>query len=97
MKNKIAVILYSSFIMLFLVLGVLTEGSGYSVSERRKLAEKPELSYENITSGNYMTEFEEYSTISVKSIPEDVRVSKGKSLSVENDKNIIFALIRKNN
>jgi len=62
LKNKIAVILYSSFIMLFLVLGVLTEGSGYSVSERRKLAEKPELSYENITSGNYMTEFEEYST-----------------------------------
>ena len=43
------------------------------------------------------TEFEEYSSISVKSIAEDTRSSKGKSLSVENNKNIIFAVIRKNN
>lgn len=42
------------------------------------------------------TEFEEYSAISIKSINEDTRSSKGKSLSVE-DKNIIYAVIRKNN
>ena len=43
------------------------------------------------------TEFEEYSAISVQTIPEDTRSSKGKSLSVEENKNIIYAVIRKNN
>lgn len=43
------------------------------------------------------TEFEEYAAISVNSIQEDTRASKGKSLSVEDNKNIIYAVIRKNN
>lgn len=42
------------------------------------------------------TEFEEYAAISIKSIAEDTRSGKGKSLSVEN-KTIIYAVIRKNN
>ena len=42
------------------------------------------------------TEYEEYSAISVSSIAEDTRSSKGKSLSVEDDKSIIYAVIRKN-
>ena len=43
------------------------------------------------------TEFEEYSAISVNSIAEDTRSSKGKSLSVEDNKIISYAVIRKNN
>lgn len=43
------------------------------------------------------TEYEEYAAISVKSIAEDTRSSKGKSLSVEDNKSIIYAVIRKNN
>ena len=43
------------------------------------------------------TEFEEYSAISIKTIAEDIRSGKGKSLSVEDNKSIIYAVIRKNN
>ena len=43
------------------------------------------------------TEFDEYSAISIQSIAEDTRSSRGKSLSVEDSKNIIYAVIRKNN
>ena len=43
------------------------------------------------------TEFDEYSAISIQSIAEDTRSSRGKSLSVEDSKNIIYAMIRKNN
>ena len=43
------------------------------------------------------TEFEEYSAISIKNIAEDIRSGKGKSLSVEDNKSIIYAVIRKNN
>ena len=43
------------------------------------------------------TEFEEYSAISIKTIAEDTRSGKGKSLSVEDNKSIIYAVIRKNN
>jgi len=43
------------------------------------------------------TDSDEYSSISVSSIAEDTRSSKGKSLSVENNKSVIYAVIRKNN
>ena len=43
------------------------------------------------------TDSDEYSSISVSSIAEDTRSSKGKSLSVENDKSVNYAVIRKNN
>ena len=43
------------------------------------------------------TEFEEYSAISIQSVAEDTRSSRGKSLSVEENKKIIYAVIRKNN
>ncbi|MBR3885755.1 MAG: DNA topoisomerase 4 subunit A [Clostridia bacterium] len=43
------------------------------------------------------TEFEEYAAISIKTIAEDTRSGKGKSLSVEDNKSIIYAVIRKNN
>ena len=43
------------------------------------------------------TEFEEYSALAISKIAEDTRISKGKSLSVENSKNVIYAVIRHNN
>ena len=43
------------------------------------------------------TEFEEYSAIAISHIAEDTRSSKGKSLSVEDHKNVIYAVIRNNN
>ncbi len=42
------------------------------------------------------TETDEYAAISIKSIPEDTRSSKGKSLSVESNKIVSYAVIRKN-
>ena len=42
------------------------------------------------------TSDDEYASISISSISEDTRVGKGKSLSVENSKNIKFAIIRHN-
>ena len=43
------------------------------------------------------TEFDEFAAIAISSIPEDTRLSKGKSLSVEDDKVVSFATIRFNN
>jgi DNA gyrase subunit A len=43
------------------------------------------------------TEFDEFAAIAISSIPEDTRLSKGRALSVEEDKVVSFATIRLNN
>jgi hypothetical protein len=61
LKNKIVTVLLFCF---FLGMGIMSwtkEQTEYSDSERRILAEKPEILKETILSGNYMTEFEAYS------------------------------------
>ena len=61
MKNNLlcasfALVLFAGFIM-----NILFPKDEFSMSERRKLASKPELSIQNIVSGNYMKQFEKYS------------------------------------
>ena len=43
-----------------------------------------------------VNEAEEYSAISISAIPEDTRASKGRSLSVENDATLTYAIIKHN-
>lgn len=60
-KNYFTVTLAALFIFGFSLWGVLSPDKEMSVSERRKLATFPEISYENIYSGKFMTDFETYS------------------------------------
>lgn len=57
-KNIITVILMCSIILIFGIVLLLGKNKTYSESERRKLESFPEITFENIISGNYMTDFE---------------------------------------
>ena len=59
-KNKVIVIMISFMILLFSIMHWLGPDKEFSVSERRKLAQFPELSGETIISGKFMGEFESY-------------------------------------
>lgn len=59
-KNKVIVIMISFMMLLFSIMHWLEPDIEFSVSERRKLAQFPELSGERITSGKFMGEFESY-------------------------------------
>lgn len=60
-KNIITVFLVSIFIIGFSVVGIFKEDIKISQSERRPLAQKPDVTFENITNGKFMTDFESYS------------------------------------
>lgn len=64
MKNKIISLAAAAacgiFISFFSVLGLVTPDGGISRTERRKLADPPDLSVKNIVSGKFMSDFETY-------------------------------------
>ena len=62
MKNKLTAILFLATIAVFSLFAWLFPKSDYSDSERRVLASAPEVSAENIFSGKFASQFEEYST-----------------------------------
>ena len=59
-KNKVIVLMISFMILLFSIMHWLEPDKEFSVSERRKLAQFPELSGERVISGKFMGEFESY-------------------------------------
>lgn len=62
MKNKITVITLSLTLAVLTALAWFLPKAEFDESERRVLAAAPELSVENIFSGGYAAQFEEYST-----------------------------------
>ena len=58
--NKIKVISFSVFVLLFSLIMIFGPKSDISFGERRKLAVFPEISLKNITSGKFMSGFESY-------------------------------------
>lgn len=59
-KNRILVILVAAFLGGFGLWSVILKDQEISVSERRELAQAPELSWDSLISGKYMNAFEEY-------------------------------------
>ena len=60
--NKIIIFLVMGFIFAFFLWNLAGTTTEYSVSERRVLASFPEISFENIMSGEFATQFEKYAT-----------------------------------
>ncbi len=59
-KNYAVILLASVFVLVFSVWGIIRPHGGFSESERRKLAEFPELNKETVLSGKFMTEAESF-------------------------------------
>ena len=60
MNNKITPIIFILFICLFFVASVLKEPDEISVSERRKLASFPEITFASVSDGAAMDNFDKY-------------------------------------
>ena len=59
-KNLAVICLTSVFLLGFLIWSFLKPDSAVSQSERRKLAQKPDLTAAAVLSGDFMTKFESY-------------------------------------
>lgn len=59
--NRLSAVLCFGAVLLLFLLSVIMPDRDISASERRRLAELPELSLSSIASGSFMTEFEDYS------------------------------------
>lgn len=59
-KNVIVSILFITFLAVFFAINIIKPQDDISKSERRKLSKFPEISLENIISGDFMEQFEEY-------------------------------------
>ena len=59
-KNLAVVCLSAAFLLGFLLWGLCKPDDAVSVSERRKLAQKPELTLSSVLRGEFMTKFETY-------------------------------------
>ncbi len=75
MKNKIMTIFFSAVLAVFALSCLLKPDTTFSESERRPLAEKPDLSTESIFSGEFMSGFEEY-TVDQIPLREPLRTIK---------------------
>lgn len=59
-KNIVLIILTAAFLCGFLLWSILKPADKESVSERRPLASFPEISWDAVRSGSFMTDFEKY-------------------------------------
>lgn len=59
-KNLLLIIITSGIIFGFSIFGIVKSPNQYSLSERRVLAQCPELTAEGVLSGKYMSDFEDY-------------------------------------
>lgn len=59
-KNLAVVCLSAAFLLGFLIWGLCKPDDAVSVSERRKLAQKPALTLSSVLRGEFMTKFETY-------------------------------------
>lgn len=61
-KNTLVCILFSLFVFGGMAMCIFVKTPDYSQSERRELADFPELSVDTLVSGKFMQEFEKYAT-----------------------------------
>lgn len=61
-KNTVICITFGAFILIFALLCLFLPKAEYSDSERRTLAKMPEVTWESVFSGDFMTDFEKYAT-----------------------------------
>ncbi|MBC8611897.1 Uncharacterised protein [uncultured Ruminococcus sp.] len=59
-KNFTIILLTGSFLVLFPLWGIIQSDQKESISERRPLAQLPEITKESVLSGKFMTDFEKY-------------------------------------
>lgn len=59
-KNKIMCLLFACFLGLGFFLCIFFPQKDYSYNERRKLAKRPELSWDSVLNGHFMTDFDSY-------------------------------------
>lgn len=59
-KNNILILLFFGFLLLMLILFILIPKRSFSAQENRSLQSKPDLSAENIQTGRYMEQFDQY-------------------------------------
>ena len=91
-KNIIICIIASLFFVSGFILFIIKPENDYSISERRKLQKKPEISMSNILNGKYMTNFEKY-TMDQFPFRENLRKIKTYAISdifMMNDKNGLY-------
>ena len=61
-KNIVTVVVFAAFTLGVTVLCLATPDASHSLSERRELAQFPEVSAERLLSGEFSKDFESYST-----------------------------------
>ena len=61
-KNKVITILFSLTLLFFFVANILTKDEDISISERRKLQQFPKLTINNLLSGSFFKDFDQYTT-----------------------------------
>lgn len=91
-KNLAVVCLTAAFLLGFLIWGLCKPDDAVSVSERRKLAQKPELTLSSVLRGEFMTKFETY-TLDQFPLRDELRTLKALSvrdLFGEKDNNGIY-------
>lgn len=59
-KNILLIVITAGIIFGFSIFGIVKSPSQYSLTERRVLAQRPELTSESVLSGKYMSQFEDY-------------------------------------
>ena len=59
-KNLVSLVLAGCFLLGFLVWGILRPDADTSLTERRPLAQAPQLSTKTLLNGSFMTNFESY-------------------------------------
>ena len=74
-KNLLTVLLSGGFVLVFLVWSILKSDAERSLTERRALAQRPELTVSSVLSGKFMTDFESY-TLDQFPMREDFRALK---------------------
>ncbi len=74
-KNLLTVLLAGGFVLVFLFWSIFKPDAQRSVTERRALAQRPELTAGSVLSGKFMTDFESY-TLDQFPLREDFRALK---------------------
>lgn len=91
-KNIVVTVVLAAFIFSFSVCCIVKENDEYSDSERRTLATFPEITWENILSADFMTDFEDYTLdqFPLRDIFRSVKAICEKYIFVRKDNNDIY-------
>lgn len=91
-KNIVITVVLAAFIFSFSVWCIAKESDIYSDSERRALASFPEISWENILSGGFMSDFEDFTLdqFPLRDVFRSVKALSEKYIFARNDNNDIY-------